>query len=41
MTALARFLAAAAENNDESDKDYPDIVVVKKIAKAVVHSEPP
>ena len=38
---LRHFSAAAAENNYESDEDYPDIVVVEKIAKAVVHSEPP
>ena len=40
-TAPCAFSAAAAEDNDESDEDYPDIVVVEKVAKAVVHSEPP
>jgi len=38
---LLYLLTAAAGQNKKRDDDYPDNVVIKKIAKAVVHSEPP
>lgn len=35
-------LTAAAGEKKKRDDDYPDnVVVIEKIAKAVVHSEPP
>ena len=38
----AVMLSAAAGDKEKRDNDYPDyVVIVKKIAKAVVHSEPP
>ena len=32
-------LAVAAENENKSDDDDPDAVVIKEIAQAVIHSE--
>jgi len=43
LISVIRPLVAAATDNEESDKKYPDKVVVKDTAKAVVchHSYPP
>lgn len=34
-------LAAAAEYENDSYDDKPDIAVIKKVAKTVVHNKPP
>ena len=36
--AIAQIVSAAAtEDQDQSDNDYPERVIVKKIAKTVIH----